>query len=132
MQKYFKCRINIKSRLAAHVNEAVGHDIHCSECQFHVNEILLNHVIKYVEGRPTATDRMATDSVYSRIKLIAPGKLVDVSIKHQVLTRASPFLKSTLNWYSEIKGKLSNTLNSVRHFKHIIKQFHVSKKEQLT
>ena len=120
MQEYFKCWINIKSRLATHFNEAVGHDNHCSECRFRFNEILLSHVIKYVEGRLTAPDRMATDSVYSRIKLNAPGKLVDDSIKHKVIARASYFLKSTSNWYSGIEGKLSNTLNSVRLFKHIV------------
>ena len=39
----------------------------------------------YVEGKPTTPDRVATDSVYNRIKLIAPSKLVDVDagIKHK-------------------------------------------------
>ena len=42
----------INSRLAEHMD---SQGIHVLECQFHVNEILLNHFIKHIDGKPCSS-----------------------------------------------------------------------------
>ena len=96
----------INNRLTAYFKQEVGHGIHILECQFHINELLFNHVVKSVEGKPAAPDRMGQDSVYNMIKLFKPGRLTDVVNCSDLSTtlRAVQCLKSALTWYAEIEG----------------------------
>ena len=64
----------INNRLSVYFKQSVGHDIHLLECQFYINEILLNHVINHVDGKPTAPNRMEADSVYNLNKQCRPTK----------------------------------------------------------
>ena len=96
----------INTRLAAYFKQEVGHGIHVLECQFHINELLFNHVVKFVEGKPTAPDRMEQDSLYNMIKLFRPGDLTDMVHCGGIstTTRAVQCLKSALAWFSEVEG----------------------------
>jgi len=96
----------INSRLAVYFDQKIGHGLHILECQFHVNEILLAHVVKYLEGKPTAPDRMEQDSVYNMIKSLKPGQASDLVHCNDLVTtsRAVMILKSALEWFSEVEG----------------------------
>ena len=63
---------SINSRLAKYMDALDSQEIHVLECQLniHVNEILLNHVIKLIDGKSVAPDRMHPDSLYNKIKLL--------------------------------------------------------------
>ena len=90
----------INSRLVQHMNKQA---IHILECQFHVNEILLNHVIKHIDGKLVAPDRMHPDSVYNKIKLLPQQASItetDLVRNIDVPMRSLRYLRSILEWFS--------------------------------
>ena len=97
----------ISNRLAAFFKENVGHGIHVLECQFHVNELLLGHTVKFIEGKSVAPDRMAEESVYNLIQKVKPTEelqLLNCSISVFVTARGLNSLRSTLIWVAETEG----------------------------
>ena len=100
----------ISNRLAIHLNEITGADIYILECQFHINEILMKNVVKYVDGKPVAPDRMQQDSVYNRISKIRPQTVENVPCSQlrgiNVTARTIGFAKSVVEWYSGVGGRL--------------------------
>ena len=82
---------------------------HILEYQFHINEILMNNVIKNVDGKPVAPDRMQQNSVYSRISKMRPPTVENVSCSQHpginVTARAIGFVKSVVEWYSRAGGR---------------------------
>ena len=99
----------INNRLSVYFRERVGHDIHLLECQFHINEIMMNHVIKHVDGKPTAPNRMEADSVYNLIKQCNPTKSTSHNLSSTVWVtpRAMNCLKSSLSWFLDVQGKVT-------------------------
>ena len=55
-------------KLTPPFGEEINHDFHFLGCQFHVKEILLNHVIKHFSGKSTASHHLSSVSVYIPIK----------------------------------------------------------------
>lgn len=80
-------------------------DVHLFECLFHVNELYLKHVITFIDGPSTATDRMAKGSAYNEIHNIGKPSVENMmrpsDIQHLGLT-VSPLGKQ------HIRNKLIN------------------------
>ena len=96
--------------LSKYFKQEIGHAIHLLECQFHINEILLNHVIRNVHGKPTAPDRMSSDLAYNPIKQLKPSETtttISFSSTVSAASRAANSLKSSLSWIldTDAQGK---------------------------
>ena len=78
------------------------------ESQFHGNKILLSHLIKYMEGKPTAPDRMSEESIYNSIKLLEPDVVIKINEELHpdlpIARRAVNSLRSALQPFCDVDG----------------------------
>lgn len=96
------------SRLQRYLKRKFNKDIHAFECQFHINEILLKHVIDYVEGETTGPGRRAASTAYNLIpdigkpvaaNLMSEGQVSNLQLP--VTRKALLAIQSKIIWYSE-------------------------------
>ena len=74
----------INNCLSVYFREKFGHDILLLESQFHINEIMVNHVIKHVDDKPTAPNCVEADSAYNLIKQCIPTRSTSYNLSSTV------------------------------------------------
>ncbi|CAK8684380.1 unnamed protein product [Clavelina lepadiformis] len=68
----------VNKRLADYFSLTIGHGIHTLECLFHVNEIYLSHVIRFIEGGKKGPRALEDGALLNIIKTIQKPVLNDL------------------------------------------------------
>ena len=100
----------VNTRLQTFFSNQFGINIHVLECLFHINELLLTHVLDHVEGKTTGPGRRPPGSAYNLIPSIEkshPSNMKpQVAISQlglSISTKAKLSIRTKIYWYTEKK-----------------------------